>query len=101
MTLTEPATRYRILQSAQGRQSLWPATKPIPPGWREVHGASSKEECLAFVAAERESVPRHRAGSAVGDSRALDGLSAQPAGVQFSLMFFGGDEGKAAQDKYR
>src|SRR5437660_352541 len=88
MALTQLPPRYRVLQSAQGRQSLWPATKPIPPGWREALGASSKDECLAFIIDNSA-------------DRALESSSARPTSVEFSLMFFGGDEGKAAQDKYR
>src|SRR5437868_3908304 len=73
----------RVLVNAQGRYSLWPAVKAIPPGWREALGASSKKDCLAFV------------------GRSWSKLRTKPASMAFSLMFFGGDEGKGGQEKYR
>src|SRR5215471_5198322 len=74
---------YRVLENAKGRHSLWPAAKAVPAGWREALGASSREECLAYVSRGQHTPP------------------ARTTSVDFSLMFFGGDEGKAAQDKYR
>ncbi len=83
MVTTPLHPQFRVLISDHGRRCLWPATKTIPPGWREALPASSKEECLAFV------------------GRALDQPAPPSTPITFSLMFFGGDEGKAAHDKYR
>jgi natural product biosynthesis luciferase-like monooxygenase protein len=78
-----PSTSFRVLTSARGRHCLWPASKATPAGWRESLPAASREDCLAFV------------------RRACQPSQPPPAALAFSLMFFGGDEGTAAQDKYR
>src|SRR5207244_5777106 len=82
-TQSAAATLFRVLKSNQGRYSLWPAAKATPAGWNEALAASSKTECLAFI------------------GRAWTRLRVRPAPLAFSLMFFGGDEGQAAQDQYR
>ncbi len=76
-------TCFRVLANTSGRFCLWPAAKSIPAGWREALAASSKKDCLAFI------------------GRSWTQLRVRPARIEFGLMFFGGDEGKAAQDKYR
>jgi natural product biosynthesis luciferase-like monooxygenase protein len=76
------ACLFRVLQNEQGRYSLWPAAKATPAGWQEALAAASKTDCLAFV------------------GRAWTQLRSGPPPIAFSLMFFGGDEGKAAQEKY-
>src|SRR5262245_52371235 len=93
------STLYRVLESARGRHSLWPAAKAAPAGWREALGACSKDECLAFV---RRAPGAGSCGLKSTLRPAHDpNMRERPQAdtVQFSLMFFGGDEGKMAQDK--
>jgi natural product biosynthesis luciferase-like monooxygenase protein len=76
---------FRVLINRSGRQALWPAHKPVPAGWREALAPTGREECLDYVrqGAGRQAAPR-------------------PAGktLAFGLLFFGGDEGEAAAEKY-
>jgi phthiocerol/phenolphthiocerol synthesis type-I polyketide synthase D len=74
---------FRVLVNSQGRYSLWPAAKATPVGWSQALAACSKQDCLAFI------------------GRTWTQLNVRPRTVSFSLMFFGGDEGKGAPDKYR
>jgi natural product biosynthesis luciferase-like monooxygenase protein len=81
MTSTAAAARFRVLANTTGRQALWPAHLPTPAGWQEVQAADSREACLEYVRAHPIAVP------------------ARPR-LAFGLLFFGGDEGYAAAEKY-
>lgn len=81
----EPS-RFRVVTNDTGRQALWPAHKTIPPGWQEVLPVSSREECLEWVR-------RHGSSGPVSFRTRLQSLD-------FGLLFFGGDEGTGAADKY-
>ena len=76
----------RVVVNERGRHALWPAGKAIPSNWREVLPPRDMAAC-------REYVRQHW--------KALD---VEPVAVErtmgFGLMFFGGDEGQAARDKY-
>jgi natural product biosynthesis luciferase-like monooxygenase protein len=85
--LVDDSPRFRVLGNHTGRQALWPAHKPIPAGWRELQAAAPREECLDYV----------RRSAIESPSR-----DQRPAArtIDFGLLFFGGDEGEAAADKY-
>lgn len=85
---TKEASHFRVVTNRRGRHALWPAYKPTPAGWQEVLAAASQEDCLAYVR-------RHWSGLQVAPS--------QPARktLSFGVMFFGGDEGNAAWEKYQ
>lgn len=40
---------YLVLVNDENQHSLWPVAIDVPEGWRTVHGASSRQECLAYV----------------------------------------------------
>jgi MbtH protein len=40
---------YHVLVNDEGQHSLWPAFAEIPAGWRSVHGAAARQECLDYV----------------------------------------------------
>lgn len=44
--------QYLVLVNDEGQHSLWPAFIEVPAGWRTVHGADTRQECVAYV--ERE-----------------------------------------------
>jgi natural product biosynthesis luciferase-like monooxygenase protein len=85
--LPNESSPFRVVSNETGRYALWPAHKDIPPGWQEVWPASSREACLEWV---------RRQG------RDLRPASCRPSrqSLEFGLLFFGGDEGEAASDKY-
>jgi natural product biosynthesis luciferase-like monooxygenase protein len=79
-------SQHRVLVNCRGRLALWPATKSVPAGWSEVRGPGSRAECLSYV------------------SRTWTGLHAgsptKTRTIDFSLLFFGSDEGANARAKY-
>lgn len=38
-----------VVVNDEGQYSIWPATRALPPGWREEGTRGSREECLARV----------------------------------------------------
>ena len=40
---------YLVLVNDENQHSLWPVDIDVPEGWRTVLGASSRQECLAYV----------------------------------------------------
>jgi natural product biosynthesis luciferase-like monooxygenase protein len=85
-TVMNESTRFRVVRNESGRLALWPGHKAIPAGWREALPASPREECLQYVRQHGSGLP----------------TPSTPASktIAFGLLFFGGDEGQAAADKY-
>jgi phthiocerol/phenolphthiocerol synthesis type-I polyketide synthase D len=82
---------HQVVINGEGRHSLWPASRRLPAGWRQVLAASTRETCLEHVAKHWDALTtKPRAGAALAVKK----------GIAFSLMFFGSDEGKAAREKY-
>jgi phthiocerol/phenolphthiocerol synthesis type-I polyketide synthase D len=87
LVLPNESTRFRVVSNGTGRQALWPAHKAIPSGWQEVLSPCSREECLGWIRRKCSSlIP----ASAPSSRRSLG----------FGLLFFGGDEGDGAADRY-
>lgn len=84
--ISAPAPQFRVVVNEEGRHSLWPAEMVVPSGWKETLTARPRTECLEYV------------------RRAWTALRVKPRQtrptMQFGLMFFGGDEGDAAREKY-
>ncbi|MYU24109.1 MbtH family protein [Streptomyces sp. SID8352] len=40
---------FLVLVNDEGQHSLWPATTPVPPGWRTAQGPAARSACLAYV----------------------------------------------------
>ncbi|KAA2256066.1 MbtH family protein [Solihabitans fulvus] len=40
---------FLVLRNEEGQHSLWPSFVDVPAGWRTVHGAGSRQECLDYV----------------------------------------------------
>lgn len=40
---------FLVLVNDEDQHSLWPTFADIPSGWRQVFGATSRSECLAYV----------------------------------------------------
>jgi natural product biosynthesis luciferase-like monooxygenase protein len=80
--------QFRVVTNSLGRHALWPASRHIPAGWKEVLAAAPREACLEYVR-------RHWTG--------MQSIAARPAAktVEFGIFFFGGDEGEAAWEKYQ
>lgn len=85
--MRETASQFRVLANPHGRLALWPAYKSTPAGWREVLPPSSHDKCLSYVR-QREAAPAAKPKAA---RQSLD----------FGLLFFGGDEGDAAWQRYQ
>lgn len=78
--------QFRVVVNERGRHSLWPAEMKVPAGWKEALASRSRGECLDYV------------------RRSWTELRVKPrqakTTMDFGLMFFGGDEGDAAREKY-
>jgi MbtH protein len=44
-----PEGSYLVLVNDEGQHSLWPEFAAVPSGWTRVHGADTREACLAYV----------------------------------------------------
>ncbi|MBS2554782.1 MbtH family protein [Catenulispora sp. NL8] len=46
----DETAQYLALVNDEGQHSLWPATIPVPPGWRTALGPATRQECLDHIA---------------------------------------------------
>ncbi|NUS10046.1 MAG: MbtH family NRPS accessory protein, partial [Streptomyces sp.] len=67
---TDPAAAFLVLSDPHGRRALWPATAPVPPGWRQEHPATSYDHCLPHL--------DHQPGHPVDDRAAGDAPEGRP-----------------------
>jgi len=42
-------TIYRVVVNDEEQYSIWPATKELPLGWRDVGKSGPKAECLEYI----------------------------------------------------
>jgi uncharacterized protein YbdZ (MbtH family) len=47
----DPADTFLVLVNAEEQDSLWPATRAVPDGWRIAHGPDGRQPCLDYVEA--------------------------------------------------
>jgi len=40
---------YRVVVNHEEQYSIWPVTKPLPPGWKDAGKSGPKAECLAYI----------------------------------------------------
>jgi MbtH protein len=45
----DDARQEIVLVNEEEQHSLWPASKTVPAGWRQVYGPAAKAECLQYV----------------------------------------------------
>lgn len=45
----EHCESWRVVISLEDQYSIWPNSKSVPQGWREVGKEGTKEECLAYI----------------------------------------------------
>ena len=43
------SAEYIVLVNHEEQYSIWPASRPIPDGWRSEGPNGSKETCLAYI----------------------------------------------------
>jgi MbtH protein len=43
------ANLYRVVVNHEEQYSIWPADKPIPPGWTDAGKSGTKAECLEHI----------------------------------------------------
>ncbi|AQA24622.1 MULTISPECIES: MbtH family protein [Rhodococcus] len=43
--------QFLVLVNDEGQHSLWPMFAQVPAGWVEVHGPTSRQECVDYVEA--------------------------------------------------
>ena len=41
--------RYRVVVNHEEQYSIWPAHKPLPPGWTDAGKEGTKADCLAHI----------------------------------------------------
>jgi len=46
----EDQTIYKVVVNHEEQYSIWPASRPNPPGWQQVGKEGRKDECLAHIA---------------------------------------------------
>src|SRR5207253_7740640 len=85
--------RCKVVVNRQGRHAVWPAPRPIPPGWAEVLTPRSRSECLEYVGRAWTDLHNRPASSPAA-------VETRRRTVEFGLFFFGGDEEDAAREKY-
>jgi MbtH protein len=49
MSDLEDTTTYKAVVNHEEQYSIWPADKPLPPGWRDAGKEGTKAECLAHI----------------------------------------------------
>ena len=47
--MNERAMTYQVVVNHEQQYSLWPMSRIIPEGWRQVGVIGTKRECLAYV----------------------------------------------------
>ena len=40
---------YEVVVNDEEQYSIWPAGRPMPPGWRAGGFTGTEEECLAYI----------------------------------------------------
>lgn len=100
---------YRVVIHRQGRRSIWPAHRPVPHPWSPEETTGTREECLAHIAqtaagpmmrgtvddapaAQGTHFEARRTAGAPAEQAGREARRTTPAGIQFGLMFFGGEE---------
>lgn len=43
------AVFYRVVVNHEEQYSIWPSDRDVPPGWKAVTEAKSKEDCLKYI----------------------------------------------------
>lgn len=46
---TELDTPYTVVMNDEEQYSIWPAARPLPPGWVKNGPTASRAECLEFI----------------------------------------------------
>jgi natural product biosynthesis luciferase-like monooxygenase protein len=86
--------QFRVVVNGEGRHALWPATRSVPAGWRETLAPADRSAALEYVG-------RNWTGLAPRGTTARNASKkASTNRIDFSLMFFGSDEGNGAREKY-
>ncbi|MEU6378190.1 MbtH family protein [Streptomyces sp. NPDC046909] len=45
----DESASYLVLANDESQHSLWPATTPVPAGWTQVHGPTTREAALHHI----------------------------------------------------
>jgi MbtH protein len=40
---------YEVVANDEAQYSIWPAGRPLPPGWRSIGKPGPKKQCLAYI----------------------------------------------------
>lgn len=40
---------YTVVMNDEEQYSIWPASRPLPLGWRDAGKRGTKEECLSYI----------------------------------------------------
>ena len=43
------AERYKVVVNHEEQYSIWPASRELPPGWRDAGRTGTRQECLDFI----------------------------------------------------
>jgi MbtH protein len=49
MHTPEVEPQYVVVVNHEEQYSIWPAGRPLPPGWMKDGACGSREECLAHI----------------------------------------------------
>lgn len=73
---SDPDGTFLVLSDDTGRYSLWPATVPVPQGWRSLQRPADRRTCLELV--EDRAAGRNGRGTADG-AEPGEGARGRPA----------------------
>lgn len=45
----EHCESWKVVINIEDQYSIWPTSKPIPPGWSDAEKEGTKEECLNYI----------------------------------------------------
>jgi MbtH protein len=45
----EDSASYKVVVNRDEQYSVWPAYRPMPLGWQDVHVTGPKDDCLAYI----------------------------------------------------
>ena len=45
----EDTTIYKVVVNHEEQYSIWPASREIPPGWKDAGFSGTKQQCLDYI----------------------------------------------------
>jgi MbtH protein len=49
MAIWDDDTTFTVVVNDEEQYSIWPASRALPPGWRDAGHAGARDACLAWI----------------------------------------------------